>query len=78
MVKNRDDTKKRPKLINVRKILADARAVRAQVKRELTDEEIAQFKSEGRMLETARRFRSTLTFEATDEEISEAKRHGRL
>jgi multidrug efflux pump subunit AcrA (membrane-fusion protein) len=58
-------------------ILIKARAVRAQVKRELTDLEIDQYKREGRLLDTGRRFRSSLTFETTAEEISKAKRQGR-
>ena len=63
---------------DVSEILAAARAVRAKVKRELTDREIDQSKKDGRLIETARRFRSTLTFETNDEEIAEAKRQGRL
>ncbi len=67
---------------NAKEILAAARAVRAHVKRELTDQEIDEAKRQGRanvieVLDTARRLGSTLAFEATDEKINETKRQGR-
>ena len=69
--------------MTVEEILSATRAVRALVKRELTDQEIDHDKRKGRagveeLLKKARDFRSTLQFETTDEEINEAKRQGRV